>query len=51
MVYDVSPPTSGMLNTMDGNQGKNACIQTRKRDMDAKVSGGDPCLVFLHAIV
>ncbi len=51
MVHDERPPTSGLLGTIDGNQGKNASIQTRSRDMDAKVAGGDPCLVFVHANV
>ncbi len=51
LVHDQMPPISGMLGTIDGNQGSNACIQTRKRDMDAKVAGGDSCLVFVHAAI
>ncbi|WP_034996095.1 hypothetical protein [Beijerinckia mobilis] len=49
LAYDDTPPSSGLLRTIDGNQGRNASIQIRSRDLDAKVQGGDPSLVFVHA--
>lgn len=51
MVHPSDAPTSGMLETIDGNQGKPASIAIRSRDMDAKVTGGGRSLVFVHAKV
>lgn len=51
MVHASDPPTTGMLETIDGNQGRNTSIAIKSRDMDAKVAGGGRCLVFVHAKV
>jgi len=51
MVHTNDAPSSGMLETIDGNQGRPASIAIRSRDLDAKVAGGGRSLVFVHAKV